>query len=64
MGALGHLGAQLGFDTLCDAVEVIGECMVALLAGSVDVPKEAEEAKAAKVEAASKRAIIGVCCCF
>jgi len=46
--------ARLGFDPLKDAVEVIGERMAALLAGSVDLAKEAEEAKAAKDEKAAK----------
>jgi integrase len=48
--------ARLGFDPLRDAVEVIGARMSALLEGSVDLAKEAEEAKAAKEEAAAKRA--------
>jgi len=42
--------ARLGFDPLREAVEVIGERMAALLAGSVDLAKEAEEAKAAKAK--------------
>jgi len=48
--------ARLGFDPLRDAVEVIGERMAALLSGSVDLTKEAEEVKAAKEEAKTKRA--------
>ncbi|HJW73272.1 MAG TPA: integrase arm-type DNA-binding domain-containing protein [Geothrix sp.] len=48
--------ARLGFDPLRDAVEVIGARMAALLEGSVDMAKEAEEAKAAKVKAAERRA--------
>ena len=40
--------ARLGFDPLRDAVEVIGTRMAALLAGSVDLAKEAEEVKKAK----------------
>ena len=48
--------ARLGFDPLRDAVEVIGERMAALLAGSVDLAKEAEEAKAAKDEKAKEKA--------
>jgi integrase len=48
--------ARLGFDPLRDAVEVIGDRMAALLDGKVDLAKEAEEAKAAKEEAAAKRA--------
>jgi integrase len=51
--------ARLGFDPLRDAAEVIGARMAALLAGSVDLAKEAEEAKAAKEEAAAKRAAEG-----
>ena len=48
--------ARLGFDPLHDAVEVIGERMAALLAGSVDLAKEAEEAKKAKDEKAKAKA--------
>jgi integrase len=51
--------ARLGFDPLRDAVEVIGARMAALLAGSVDLAKEAEETKAAKEEAAAKKAAKG-----
>lgn len=51
--------ARLGFDPLRDAVEVIGARMAALLAGSVDLAKEAEEAKKAKEEAAAKQAAKG-----
>jgi integrase len=51
--------ARLGFDPLRDAVEVIGARMAALLAGSVDLAKEAEEAKKAKEEAGAKRAAKG-----
>ena len=51
--------ARLGFDPLRDAVEVIGARMAALLAGSVDLAQEAEEAKKAKEEAATKRAAKG-----
>lgn len=51
--------ARLGFDPLRDAVEVIGARMAALLAGSVNLAKEAEEAKKAKEEAAAKRAAKG-----
>lgn len=40
--------ARLGFDPLRDAVEVIGARMAALLAGTVDLAKEAEESKAKK----------------
>lgn len=40
--------ARLGHDPLRDAVEVIGTRMAALLAGSVDLAKEAEEVKKAK----------------
>jgi len=67
MGALlGHKAgtvtqgyARLGFDPLRDAVEVIGARMAALLAGSVDLAKEAEEAKKAKEKATAKRAAKG-----
>ena len=41
--------ARLGIDPLRDAVEVIGGRMAGLLDGKVDLAKEAEEAKAAKV---------------
>ena len=51
--------ARLGFDPLRDAVEVIGTRMAALLAGSVDLAKEGEEAKKVKEEAAAKRAAKG-----
>jgi len=51
--------ARLGFDPLRDAVEVIGARMADLLAGSVDLAKEAEEAKKEKEEAAAKRAAKG-----
>jgi hypothetical protein len=38
--------ARIGADSLRDVVETIGGRMAALLAASVDLAKEAEEAKA------------------
>ena len=47
--------ARIGADPLRDVVETIGGRMAALLAGSVDLAKEAEEAKAAKDEKAKAK---------
>jgi integrase len=51
--------ARIGADPLRDVVEAIGCRMAALLAGSVDLAKEAEEAKTAKEDAVAKRAAKG-----
>jgi hypothetical protein len=51
--------ARIGADPLRDVVEAIGCRMAALLSGSVDLTKEAEEAKTAKEEAVAKRAAEG-----